>query len=445
MIHWDFDQEPILVPGDKTERPYDCEGVFSGCAVPRSIQLSKEEDQGQASGASKNEDVTIIYTSVSHLPINYHSKYRYGAETLSLCTYSKDTSGSFTCRYYKGNPILPGPPKHLQVTGWRDPFVAPWPVIDRLYGQEEGSALYGIISGGIRDITPTVFLYKIDKNDLSKWEFLGCLLDTGIHRYLGRWSGGLGINFEVSNFATLKVPPEFKDKGLEDLHIVLVGVEGISQDHLADGGYEPQVARSNRNCHWLHGSFSLKESPYMGEDGKAGPFMEYDIGGVLDYGCLYAANGFWDTSENRYVLWGWVQENDLSGWFRALQGWSGAISLPRELKMKVYNDVTKARVTPLKEMTCCKVIEGESGKNTIITVGIEPLKNTRVLREKANRLELEPRVLAGTGLAGVTSDVFLPVYSLQFEVECKFSVSESCAMIGFQVAYESGEYSRRIF
>lgn len=64
-----------------------------------------------------------------------------------------------------------GPPEDLNVTGWRDPSVFSWESYDIAQGRHPGSGLYGIVAGGIKDRTPTVFLYSIDRSNIMKWTF----------------------------------------------------------------------------------------------------------------------------------------------------------------------------------------------------------------------------------------------------------------------------------
>jgi hypothetical protein len=45
------------------------------------------------------------------------------------------------------------------VTGFRDPHLAPWKILDELWGEE---ALYSIVAGGIRSYGPAVFLCRVE-------------------------------------------------------------------------------------------------------------------------------------------------------------------------------------------------------------------------------------------------------------------------------------------
>lgn len=79
------------------------------------------------------------------------------------------------------NPILAGEPAGVKVTGFRDPYVTELPLIP-YYGERKssvrGPVLYGLVSGGIQDRGPTVFLYETHRDDAEQeWTCHGALVD----------------------------------------------------------------------------------------------------------------------------------------------------------------------------------------------------------------------------------------------------------------------------
>ena len=108
----------------------------------------------------------IFYTSAQRLPIHYTNEYDYGCEEIHAA--SSDDGGLTWCRDVR-NLVLPGPPEHLTVTGWRDPSVFTWESYDEAMSRPAGSGLYGVVAGGVKGGGPTVFLYDIDREDLMRW------------------------------------------------------------------------------------------------------------------------------------------------------------------------------------------------------------------------------------------------------------------------------------
>ncbi|HEY3412260.1 MAG TPA: glycoside hydrolase family 32 protein [Armatimonadota bacterium] len=119
LVHWK-DLPFALRP----DAPYDKDGVFSGCMV---------NDAGTA---------TAVYTGTA-------------PEVQCIAT-SKDM---LTWQKPSVNPVIPGPPPGLQVTGFRDPFV--W---------KDGAGWLAVIGSGIRDVGGAILLYR--SKDLRTWEYL---------------------------------------------------------------------------------------------------------------------------------------------------------------------------------------------------------------------------------------------------------------------------------
>ena len=73
--------------------------------------------------------------------------------------------------------------------------------MDRLLGKP---SLYGIVSGGIKEVGPTPFLYSMPADDLTAWEYLGPLLDIPEHfQFSEKRDNDMGTNLECANVMTL--------------------------------------------------------------------------------------------------------------------------------------------------------------------------------------------------------------------------------------------------
>ena len=200
LVSWTVYSDPAMSP----DTPYDGKGVFTGCMLP---------------SQSEPGVLTCIYTSVGALPIHHTIPHLRGSESLSM---AKSVDCGKSWEKFAGNPILDGEPEGLDVTGWRDPFVGPWPAMADFLGLPAETTLFGIISGGIRDVTPTTFLYSIPTNDATKWQYVGPLVSVGLNTRRSRWSGDLGKNWEVTNFMTLK---DDMDPSIERQFLIM-GTEG---------------------------------------------------------------------------------------------------------------------------------------------------------------------------------------------------------------------------
>ena len=404
-VSWTPSQDPILTPTAK----YDCRGVFTGCL--RSTDLFGNP------GA-----LTIIYTSVKHLPIHYTLPYTYGSESLSLAV-SRDGGKNWGRQYC--NPILTGPPTHLDVTGWRDPCIATWaegPVSDP-------SILYGFISGGIANKTPTVFVYTVDPTDLRTWNFLGPLVDINLNLRPSRWSGDLGVNWEVANLMTLR--NEFASRDF-----VIMGAEGclpLDIKTVQNGEQEARRRREARGQLWV----SVKS---YGEQKSTGALASYAFSGIFDHGCLYAANSFYDTQTAQQIVYGWITEEDLSDSLRHRQGFSGLISLPRVVGLMTLKNVKKARISALSSITSIEVLPDAADTFTIQTMKISPDSRLARLREnaqKSHRAREPLSTLTSKGGARV------PMTS-RWEIDAEFSVDQSCSRVGIKIPHTAGQLSLQI-
>lgn len=159
--------------------------VFDGSVIPAGI----------------NGTPTLIYTSVSYLPIQWTVNYTRGSETQSLAV-ARNGGRNFT-KLAQG-PAQADPPFALNVTGWRDPFVFQNARFDDLLDSEPGT-WYNVISGGVHDEGPSVFLYRQHDAEFQYWEYLGEWWHEEANTTwgAGEWAGRWGFNFEVANVFSL--------------------------------------------------------------------------------------------------------------------------------------------------------------------------------------------------------------------------------------------------
>ncbi|KAH8600400.1 glycosyl hydrolase [Bisporella sp. PMI_857] len=407
LLSWEVSKTPSLQPSEV----YDRCAVYTGCFQPTSIT-------GEADGS-----LTQIYTSVSRLPIHHTLSYNNGSETLSV-TSSRD--GGRTWKKSDKNPILPGPPDGLSVTGFRDPFISQWPLLAE--GQKAPEKqLYGILSGGIKDSTPTAFVYSVDPTNLSSWIYIGLIADVGLNYSPSHWSGDFGRNWEVVNFASLKNGTSSKTQDF-----LIMGVEGAiprPKKGMSSSKAHTTETRTSRLHLWMAGTvISSKGDP-------SAPLMDYEYGGYFDHGCLYASNSFWDPVTKRNIVFGWIQEEDHSKSLAESQGWQGVISLPRVLDLQTTHHVVRAHRSALQEITSIQCEDDGLGTYSVSTLGISPDPRVENLRSDAQHYAISkiPLQEAGDGLSRFS------VKSMTWELECKIAVGQTSSRVGFNIDHISSK------
>ncbi|EUC31783.1 glycoside hydrolase family 32 protein [Bipolaris zeicola 26-R-13] len=304
-----------------------------------------------------NGTPTLLYTSVSYLPIQWTIRYTRGSETQSLA-YATDGGKNFTKA--KFGPVIPSPPFAVNVTGFRDPFVFQSPQFDSLLSKKKDT-WYTLISGGVHGVGPSLFLYaQYDDSDSASfqtWEYLGEYWHEAANTTWteSNWAGRWGFNFEVANIFSLDEHGANPSTGETFL---TVG---------AEWSYAPIVPQvsDERDMLWIAGTQSLV-------DGKL--TFEPTMAGRLDAGrSAYAAAGkllsadsqpSWASgAPDRAITYLWLT-GDLYGtspFPTAQQNWTGSLLLPRELS-RCYIDVLD---TPLARETGAWRIERESGDGTL--------------------------------------------------------------------------------
>lgn len=344
-MRWEENRNgPVLQPS----LPYDKEGIFTGCFWPTGPNGEKDQ-------------LTVIYSSIQHLPIHWTIPYTRDCAGLALATSS---DGGRSWQKSSLNPILEGEPDHVVVTGFRDPFLAEWRAMDDIRGER---SLYGIVSGGVVDEGPNAFVYAVAPNDLTRWTYLGplCNIATGTQKP-SHWTGDFGLNWECVNFMEL-------GQGPERTNFLLMGTEGGHRRE-APPGEDPHGVWSM----WMGGSLKQTED---------GPRMENDFSGLLDNGNFYAANSYEHPETGERIVWGWVKEEELTLSRRESKGWTGYLSLPREVFLLTIRNVLGTLKSPLSEIPSLKLSKDErsDGTRVVQTMGIRPLRDTTSLRDSKPR------------------------------------------------------------
>ncbi|KAF2757584.1 putative beta-Fructufuranosidase [Pseudovirgaria hyperparasitica] len=399
LIHWTVKAEPSLSP----DSPYDYQGVFTGCQMP-----------------TIDGSITYAYTSVSALPIHHSLSHQRGSESLSL---AKSFDGGKSWTKVDANPILPSEPPELDVTGWRDPFVARWAAMSKILDRNPTSTLYGIISGGIRDVTPTTFLYAIDESNLEQWEYVGPLVNYGLNARPSMWSGDLGKNWEVTNFTSL----QGADGSM--INLLMMGTEGCLSTSTPDLIGPSRPARGQL---WMVGS--LQEPGANTYDSPVE--MKYHFGGHLDHGCLYAANSFYDPKSQKQIVWAWITEDDLCDDLRHLQGWSGMLSMPRELHMQTIQHVVRGCFSDLADITSIESRLDKNGTYTISTLATQPYQPlVHALRRGPNvrKTSLTNQALSTSFLTNTR------ISTRQWELYVEIALATQAGRIGIRIAHSVDE------
>lgn len=379
-----------LALGPAGNGTYDGLGIFSGTAQPVNMQ-------GEVDGT-----LLIFYTSVSKLPTAWDEFYQNGTESQSLAL-SHD--GGKTWEQYAQNPVISGPPGDWNITGFRDPFLEPFPALDAVLGQSEPH-YYAVFGSGIKGVGPRMPLYSAPASNLSNWTFLGALWEPADNTSLGNViaTGSYGYNFEVSGFFSL---PD--DDG--HLHyFVNMGTEG------GENTFHPY-------SHWALWNEGLVTRRQNG----SAQFTPIS-GGAADYGVLYALSSFNDTKNNRRVQYGWAEEDiiaDDATFSANQQGFQGSLSLAREL----FVQTTRGLANPegiLGELGTSYVSQGLDGSFTATTLGIRPLPDVvSGLRNGSTQRSYPGRTYNTTTL--LTS-------SGSTHMELRATVRSSSGPYGFQIA-----------
>ncbi|KZF22265.1 glycoside hydrolase family 32 protein [Xylona heveae TC161] len=351
LIHYQDLREdggPIISPGGVN----DPVGVFDGSVFPSGIDGMP----------------TLLYTSVSFLPIHWTIPYPRGGETQSLAV-SYDGGRNFT-KLNQG-PVIPDAPFGVNRTGFRDPWVFQNSKLDAALDSTQG-AWYVVVSGGVHDDGPSQFLYRQYDPDLQYWEYLGQWWHEPANSTWGdgTWAGRWGFNFETGNIFNLN---DEEGSSPDDEVFVTLGTEW---------SYAPAVPEvsANHDQLWAAGKVSkhgnITFTPTMA--------------GTLDWGIsAYAGSGkeMPSTSQastkagapDRFISWVWLSGNSFGmaeGFPAAQQNWTGSLLLPRELSLRTIPNVVKNELVHENGSSWRVAHNNASSLVQIKTLGVEIANET---------------------------------------------------------------------
>lgn len=195
---------------------------------------------------------------------------------------------------YEGNPVIAAPPPDLKLLAYRDHSV--W---------KEGNFWYQVMGAGIEWVGGTALLYR--SPDLLRWEYLQPII--------------VGDHTRTEPIATGEMwecPSLFP---LDNTHVLLVSV-------------------------WA--KHKLFYSAYFIGDFVGYNFIPKRLAILDNGGCLYAPQTFLDEGGRR-LLFGWLQEQRNEEAQRAA-GWSGVMSLPRQLSVLPEGRLAQRPVPELQSL-----------------------------------------------------------------------------------------------
>ncbi|KAJ4949973.1 hypothetical protein NE237_026805 [Protea cynaroides] len=172
--------------------------------------------------------------------------------------------------------------------------------IPPLLGWLQMGNAWRVIIGSKIDRVGKAILYK--SKDFFKWE----RLDHPLHssENTGMW--------ECPDFVPVSVN------------------EGVGLDTSVNGPNVKHVFKvsldDKKDEYYTIGTYNLEKDIYVADEGS----IDDDSGLRYDYGKFYASKTFFDSSKNRRILWGWINESD-SVIDDVKKGWSGVQAIPRNI------------------------------------------------------------------------------------------------------------------
>lgn len=108
------------------------------------------------------------------------------------------------------------------------------------------------------------------------------------------------------------------------------------------------------------------------------------------------------------------------------KGWTGYLSLPREVFLMTKHNVIRALRTPLEDIPCLKVVEGVNAMSTVQSLGIRPLPSLSALRTNSLMVwrNMDREMLMGR-LASCSSTSWI--------LEAVMCVKEGHRRVGFHI------------
>lgn len=365
---------------------------------------------------------TFLYTSVSHLPIQWTIAYTRGSETQSLAV-SNDGGRNFT-KIAQG-PVIPSPPFAVNVTGFRDPFAFQNTQLDALLNSTVDT-WYVVISGGVHGDGPSQFLYRQHDPEFQYWEGLGQWWHEPANTTWGNgdWAGRWGFNFEVSNIFTLN-EEGFSDEGM---FFTTLGAEW-SLDPIV-----PQVS-DFRDSLWVAGDVSLEDGDVKFKPSFAGK-LDWGDSAYATHGQVVRADSQPSTNSgapDRFISTSWLT-GDFYGTLDPAtnqQNWTGALLLPRELAVGTIVNVVDNELA--REVGSWKTSSNESG-----IIELTTLKQTIARESLAALLDGDSyvegsRILNSSGITAFQQSPDSKFFVLKASITFPQSARGSDLKAGFQI------------
>ena len=289
------------------------------------VALRPEKYWHVASGSAVNDRgvVTAIYT---------------GAEPQQQCIATAQDEDLIHWKPYEGNPVIAAPPKGLEVTGFRDPYV--W---------KEGQQWMMAVGSGIAGVGGTVLLYK--SRDLRNWEYVGPLCVGRKEETGGMW----------------ECPSLFS---LGNKHVLTCNALPLP------------VEPARMKTIYFVGTY---------RDNKLQAELQED----LDlFGEVWAPQVFVDEHGRRILfLLAWEARNG------ADYGWSGAMSLPRVLSLSADG---RLQVQPVEELKSRRYGHRAFGPTLVAPTRPHVLGDCAEIRWRSSPYSNHPSTESSTPLASAS-------------------------------------------
>ncbi|KAJ5385404.1 Concanavalin A-like lectin/glucanases superfamily [Penicillium concentricum] len=377
---------------------------------------------------------TLLYTSVSYLPIHWSIPYTRGSETQSLAV-SYDGGRNFT-KLDQG-PMIPSPPFAVNVTAFRDPYAFQSPALDTAVNSTQGT-WYTAISGGVHDVGPCQFLYRQHDADFQYWEYLGQWWNEPVNTTWGNgdWAGGWGFNFEVGNVFSLNA-----DGYSEDGEVFMtLGTESSELPIV------PKVS-SIHDMLWVAGNVT--------NDGSVS--FNPTMAGVLDWGLsAYAAAGkilpassqaaMKSGAPDRFISYIWLTGDlyELSKEFpTAQQNWTGTLLLPRELNVRTIPNAVDNKLSR-ESLASWRVVREGHGQIDLETMGISIARETYSALTSGSSSVESGQTLSKAGSVAFNTSPSTKFFVLTANISFPASARDSGIQSGFQIL-SSGLESTAIY
>ncbi|XP_021812647.1 beta-fructofuranosidase, insoluble isoenzyme CWINV1-like isoform X1 [Prunus avium] len=272
--------------------------------------------------------------------------------------YPKNLSDPFLREWTKipQNPLMaPSQANQINASSFRDPTTA-WLGPDKKWR---------VIIGGKTNQTGEAILYR--SKDFLNWVKAKQPLHSAEKTGMWECPDFFPVSIHSQNgLDTSKIGPNVK-------HVFKVSLDNTRREY------------------YTIGTYNIDKDIYIPDKGS----VESDSGLRYDYGKFYASKTFFDSSKNRRILWGWINESstvedDIK------KGWSGLQAIPRTLwldksgKQLVQWPVVEIEKLREKEVKLpSSVLKGGSVHEVLgvtaaqadveITFGISDLKKAEVL------------------------------------------------------------------